>query len=259
MSTPVANVPMTTDELIAYYQGLLIMQYESLPNAQATIANFVKQAIADQVIAAVRDGFDFSTVIGLQPDTAKGVQLDAVASYRGAQRTTFGIDLSRTYFEMPFYGQTGADTTLGFALYGQSPITWFFLNYIDANRPLYSLNDDELCRLTQFRAQAQSQLLSIADVDEILFDFFADNVAVFEDGDMHITYIDLISDPDTLFGICNQTGSLPRPAGVRLDVLRSETITEFFGFQRYNQTINPTFVGFGLYGTPQVGSFVRYP
>ncbi len=147
----------------------------------------------------------------------------------------------------------------GFALYGQSPITWYFLNYIDANRPIYALNDDEMCRLTQFKALVQSELLSMENVDDILFEFFADNVAVFEDGDMHITYIDLISDTDTLFTIANATKSLPRPAGVRLDAFRSETITEFFGFQNYGEAINPTFVGFGLYGTPQTGSFVRYP
>lgn len=250
---------MTTDELIAYYEGLLIMQYSSQPRASATIAAYVKQVIGDQIVAQVRDGFGFSTVIGVQPGDAQGVQLDAVASYRGARRTIFGLAVDHTYFQMPNYGQSDADTAPGFALYGQSPITWFFLNYIDANRPIYSLNDDELTRLTQFRAQVQSHLLSVENVDDIVFDFFGDNVAVFEDGDLHITYIDLISDTDTLFGIVAQTQSLPRPAGVRLDVLRSETLTEFFGFQNYGEAINPTFVGFGLYGTPQVGSFVRYP
>ena len=250
---------MTTDDLIAYYQELLIIQYSSLPNASATIAAYVREVIADQIVAAVRDGFNFSTVVGLQSDTAAGVQLDDVASYRGAMRLIFGIDLSRTYFLMPLYGDPDADTAPGFATYGETPIDWFFLNYVDANRPIYALNDDELCRITQFRAQVQSQLLSMENVDNILFDFFGDNVAVFEDGNMTITYIDLISDIDTLFSIANQTQSLPRPAGVRLLAVRSETITEFFGFQKYGVAINPTFVGFGLYGSPQTGSFVRYP
>ena len=258
MTDPIANAPMTTDDLVAYYVDLLIAQYESLPNARATVDLFVRQAVADQIISAVQDGFDFSTVIGLQPTTAQGVQLDAVASYRGALRTVYGYPVDQSYFQMPFYGESGADTMPGFALYGSSPITWYFLNYIDANRQSYSLTDDQLCRLTQFRAQVQSQLLSIENVDQILFDFFGDNVAVFEDGDLHLSYIDLISDPDALFGIAAQTGSLPRPAGVRLDVIRSETLTEFFGFQMYSTALNPVFVGFGLYGTPQTGSFVRY-
>ncbi len=250
---------MTTSELIAYYQDLLIIQYSSLPNASGVIAAFVKEAIADQIVAQVRDVFKITTAVGLESGDAVGKQMDAVASYRGVSRTLFGIDLSRQYFQMPFYGEADADTLPGFAIYGQTPINWFFLNYIDANRPIYALNDDEMARITQFRAQVQSQLLSVEDVDDILFDFFGDNVAVFEDGNMHITYVDLISDMDTLFGIANQTHSLPRPAGVRLDVLRSETLTEFFGFQFYETDLNPTFVGFGLYGTPQTGSFVRYP
>ncbi len=258
MADLIANGPMTTPELVAYYVDLLIMQYESLPNARATMTLLVGEPIADQIVSSVQDGFDFSTTIGLQPDTAAGVQLDAVASYRGAIRTVFGIDLTQTYMQMPFYGQSGADTAPGFALYGESPITWFFLNYIDANRQTYSLNDDQLCRLTQFRAQVQSMLESVENVDDILFDFFGTNVGVFEDGDLHITYVDLISDTDTLFGIAAQTQSFPRPAGVRVDYLKSETLTEFFGLRSYGAAANPTFVGFGLYGTPQSGSFVRY-
>lgn len=250
---------MTTDELIAYYQELLIIQYQSLPNASATIAAFVRQQIADQIISTVRDGFNFPYEVGLLPDTAQGVQLDAVATYRGASRQVFGLDLSHVYFQMPFYGQSDADTAPGFPSYGDSPINWYFLNYNDANSPIYFLRDDELCRLTQFRARVQSSFTSVEDVDDILFAFFGDNVAVFETGNLHLLYIDLISDPDTLFGIANATQSLPRPAGVKITVIRSETITEFFGFQFYGEAINPTFVGFGLYGTPQSGSFVRYP
>lgn len=249
---------MTTPELIAYYVDLLIMQYESLPNARATMTTLITETVADQIVSAVQDGFDFSTTIGLQSDTAAGVQLDAVASYRGAPRTTYGLNILQTYMQMPFYGDAAADTDHGFALYGESPITWYFLNYIDATLQVYSLTDDQLCRLTQLRAQVQSQLLSVGNVDNILFDFFGDNVAVFEDGDMHITYIDLISDTDLLFVIAAQTQSLPRPAGVRLDYFKSETLTNFFGYQLYSESINPTFVGFGLYGSPQAGSFVRY-
>lgn len=258
MADLIANGSMTTPDLIAYYVDLLIMQYEALPNARGTVTLLVSGPIADQIVSTVQDGFDFSTTIGLQADTAAGVQLDAVASYRGAIRTVFGLNLTQTYMQMPFYGETGADTAPGFALYGESPITWYFLNYIDAMFQTYSLTDDQLCRLTQLRAQVQTQLLSVANVDEILFDFFGNNVAVFEDGDMHITYIDLISDTDLLFVIAAQTQSLPRPAGVRLDYFKSETLTHFFGYQLYGQANNPTFVGFGLYGTPQTGSFVRY-
>lgn len=250
---------MTTDDLINYYRDLLIIQYSTGQNAIQTVQAFASVVIASQIVTQVRDGFNFSTTIGLQPDTAVGKQLDAIASYRGAQRLVYGLDLTKTYMQMPLYGQTDADTVPGFAVYGQDPIDWFFITYEDANRPIYALSDDELCRLTQFRAQTQSMLLSVENVDNVLFDFFGDNVGVFESGSMEITYIDLLSDPDTLFGILNATQSLPRPAGVKLFAIRSETLTGFFGFQFYGEPINPDFVGFGDYGSPQVGSFVRYP
>ncbi len=251
---------MTTEELIEYYTDLLIVQYETLPNARSTIAAYVQQALADQIIDQVQNGFNFAIdPVGILPDSATGVQLTAVASYRGAQRTIYGLDLSRTYWRMPSYGEAGADEAPGFALYGQSPIDWFWLTYTDAAQPIYTLNDGELYRLTQFLALEQSQLLSVENVDDILFAFFGTNVAVFETDPMHLTYIDLISDTDTLFGIVNASNALPRPAGVEIEVIRSETINEFFGFQIMGAAIDPTFVGFGIYGTPKPGSFVRYP
>jgi hypothetical protein len=249
---------MTTNELIEYYVDLLIIQYATLPRAQQTIRAYVSQVIADQIYAQTRDAFSISTTPGFQPGTAVGKQLEAVASYRGVQRNVFGLDLSRTYMLMPVYGDSEADTDPGFALYGQTPIDWYFLNYVDNNRPLYALNDEELCLLTQFRAQVQSMLQSVENVDDLLYAFFGNNVGVFETT-MTLTYIDLISDPSRFFGIVAATQSLPRPAGVRLYTIRSETLTGFFGFALYGEDLNPDFVGFGSYGSPQVGSFIRYP
>lgn len=249
---------MTTQGLIDYYVKLLISQYVNLTNAPATISAYVKQAIADQIIDQVNNGFNFGTIPGIAVGSAIGAQLDAVASYRGAMRKVFGLDLTRTYFLMPVYGDAAADTDPGFALYGETPIGWYFKTYEDEHILIYQLNDDELYRLTQLRAQVQSQLLSVENVDDILFSFFSTNVSVFENPPMKIVYFVLISYADSLFGIAAATNSLPRPAGVEMTVVRSETINEFFGFQIYGEVIDPDFVGFGLYGTPQTGSFVRY-
>lgn len=249
---------MTTDELIEYYEGLLIIQYALQPKANATIAAYVRQVIADQIANQVANGFNFSAVPGTASNSAIGAQLDAVASYRGVNRVVVGLNVTRSYFQMPVYGDADADTAPGFAVYGQTPINWFFLNYQDNDMPLFSLTDDEMYRLTQFRALSDSNLLSVSEVDDILFGFFGDDAAVFESGTMTITYVGLITDPDTLFSVVAATGSFPKPAGVRVYVIRSETTTEFFGYQLYGEAINPTFVGYGLYGSPQTGSFVRY-
>ncbi len=248
---------MTTDELNEYYQNLLIMQYALQPNALATIQAYVAQVIADQIVAQVRDGFNLPYTVGGQSDTAVGVQLDAVATYVGANRQVFGVDISRSNFLMPLYGDPNADTAPGFGVYG-SPVTWFFLTYQDENLPIYTMNDSELTRVTQFRARMLSMFMSIENIDNLIFDFFGDNAAVFESGLMAITYLFLTSDPDSLSTLLTDTNSLPRPAGVKLTVIHTDSISGMFGFQEYSQAHNNTFVGFGLYGAPQPAAFLRY-
>lgn len=74
----------TTDQVVQYYQGLLILQYQGKPKALATIAALVSMVIADQVYRAVQDAFSL--------DTAEGVQLDAIGNIVGASR--YGHDFS---------------------------------------------------------------------------------------------------------------------------------------------------------------------
>ena len=74
---------MTTNELIAYYANLLILQYLGKPKAYATVQAFVSPAIMDQLPLLVRDAFIL--------DTAIGVQLDTIGKYAGVVRTGYGI------------------------------------------------------------------------------------------------------------------------------------------------------------------------
>lgn len=248
---------MTTDELIDYYANLIIMQYALQPNATATVRAYIKQVVADQIVSQVGNGFNLPYEPGALSDTAVGAQLDAVGTYVGSQRQIFGSDITRQYMLMPSYGDSDADTDPGFGIYG-SPVTWFFITYQDEELPIYTMNDSELTRVIQFRARMLNMFESIEAIDDLLFAFFGYNAAVFESGNMFITYLFLEDDPDSLSRLLVDTNSLPRPAGVRLLVIHAGSISGFFGFQEYNQALNNTFVGFGLYGTPQLGVFLRY-
>lgn len=196
------------DDLATYYMNLLIIQYYTKQRARETVGIYAKEAIADHILETVRDGFNL--------ETAVGAQLDILAAYRGAQRTVFGLDLTHNYFNLPSYGTTPND--FGFAEYGDT-VGWFFFLYADANVPSYAMNDDELRRLTKFLAKTQSRFLSLKEIDDILFDFFGNEVTLTNNGDMTITYTHDVGDPDTLFTIVNQTGNLPRPAGVEVVVV----------------------------------------
>ena len=199
---------VTFDALTLYYIGLLIIQYQNKPKARAHVGFMVQEVVANQIIAQVRDAFDVKTAVGQQ--------LDLLAEYRGALREVFGLSLTRSYFAMPFYTDGSPGAGIGFALYGDSPITGYFLLYDDFNRPIYSMTDDELRRLIQLRAQVQSQFLSVAEIDAILVKFFGSNLLLNDNGDMSITYVHNPGDTDTLYTIVAGTNSLPKPAGVAI-------------------------------------------
>lgn len=196
---------------VDYYVNLLIIQYFNRPRARLHVGVLVQESVASEIVGQVRDAFDL--------ETAVGKQLDILAKYRGASRTVFGIDLSHAYFSMPLYDDGTPEIYPGFPLYDDATVTWFFFTYDDAERPIYSMNDDELRRLIKFRAKTQSRFLSLKEIDDILFEFFEDKVTLTDNGDMTITYTHDIGDPDTLFNVVAGTNSLPRPAGVEAVVV----------------------------------------
>ena len=208
---------MTTLELIQYYVNLLIIQYATQPNALATIAAFVGELLQNQIVAQVQDAFNFTVIpVGQPADGAVGVQLDAIASYRGLQRVIYGL-APVTFFDYADANAGGPFDVNGFmdATDPDIPddITWLFLTAEQTNIPLYSLTDDQLYRLTQFRAQAQSMFMSLENIDNLVETFFGNNVAMLDNENMTMYYVDLTSDTDTLFGIAAITNSFPRPAG----------------------------------------------
>lgn len=197
---------MTAAEIIAYYEDLLIIQYNNLPNATAMISAFVGEIVADSIMDQVRNGFDV--------ETAVGKQLEAVASYKGAQRTYYGIDIPRPHFQFKSYGDPPAN---GFALYGHiDDVTWFFKTYGDHDLASVTLTDDELRSLTQYLADVQASDFGLGSIDAILFKYFGDFVTLTDNENMTITYTHVAGDPGTLYNIVSQVGLLPHPSGVQI-------------------------------------------
>ncbi len=235
---------MTTQELIDYYVALLIIQYATQQNAAGTIAALCGLLIQDQIISQIGNGFVFTVTPPGQPlDGAAGVQLEAIASYRGAQRVVYGL-APQIYFEMDDALSPSSDVN-GFidALDLPTPVSWIFLTGQDTQQPIYSLTDDQLYRLTQLRAQVQRSDCSVSDIDRILFEFFTTNVVLFDNLNMTMVYVHLASDPDPLFPIAAITQSLPAPAGVLVQAFSADLTSDFFGLQDAG-TYDSAFVGF---------------
>jgi len=69
---------MTTEELIEYYQGLLIIQYNNKEKALATVGLLVETSAYDLIPAKLYEAFDLNS--------AEGVQLDVIGKYVGVSR-----------------------------------------------------------------------------------------------------------------------------------------------------------------------------
>lgn len=67
-----------TENLVAYYVNLLILQYHGKDRAKATINLGVTSILADQLPIQIEQSFGV--------DDAEGVQLDILAKYTGVQR-----------------------------------------------------------------------------------------------------------------------------------------------------------------------------
>ena len=77
---------MTTQQLINYYAGLLILQYLQKPKAYATIQTLVSPVIMNQLPLAVQNAFNLN---GANP--AVGPQLDVLGKYAGVSRQGIGF------------------------------------------------------------------------------------------------------------------------------------------------------------------------
>lgn len=203
---------MTTQELIDYYTGLLIMQYSAGGNAVATVQAIMYGLIQEQIVQKVGDGFDL--------DTAIGVQLTAVGTYRGAPRVVFGI-VPGNYWSLVPYADPLPNSYFGWALYADPDPTWKWIQYADLDAFGTPLTDIQLRRLIRFLALTSSSDLTLGDLDNILYATFGIYVNVVDNKDMTITYDHTAADPDPdgLWGIVVLANALPHPAGVAFSVV----------------------------------------
>lgn len=213
---------MTTAEtVIAYYQALLIAQYIDKPRAAATIGALAGGSdgahglVANAIYTQVRDGFDLLGIGGNAP--AVGAQLDFLGELIGPTRYITDLVLGTTFVALPSYDDPDPGSYAGLSTYDLSqPPSWETMNYDDFTQD--ALTDGDYRRVLAFLAKLNGLWYSYANLDALLFAFFAGNVNLIVTGNMAYTYQHLTSDPDNLFGIINTMGLLPAPAGVSVTV-----------------------------------------
>ena len=241
---------MTLNDLIDYYAGLLIVQYQAQPAARAVIALLSGEALADLIIQQTQDAFNL--------DTARGKQLDTLAQFRGVQRRVFGPNLNKKYFGMPGY----AVPTLavgGMNGYELSQNGLFFYCYTDSNSVVYTMTDDELRSMLEFKAIADNtKPTNLAEIDNLLTFYFTPYYGFADNANMTVTFIEPLVDTDTIFALAFSAGYLPRPAGVAYSIVRASTPGALFDMPSYADPTPAGAFGFANYSTLGGGSILEY-
>lgn len=204
---------MTTQDLIEYYVGLLILQYRALTNACATVALWIGEFVQNQIVSQVRDAFNLAT--------AQGAQLNILGQYRGIPRVIFGISPG-LFWALVGYLTPSPGSFPGWARYTYTtPPSDRWLRYADLDNVPYSLTDAQMRLMIQLKAAFDFWDGTLGNLDNILYSFFGTNVSVLDNQDMSMTYQHLTSDPDPnqLFEIAVTAGILPHNAGVSFSVV----------------------------------------
>lgn len=187
---------MTTQELIKYYSGLLVLQYLVKPKAKAEIEALVDPVIMDQLPLQVQNAFTIGDTIvnGTLYPGAVGVQLDVLGKYAGVTRSGYDVN--------------------------GNPIT---------------LNDIDFTTLIKIAIISNSSGSSLSDIQNLIHAYFANEIFVFDGADMQMSYLIASSvGNQALIELLITEGLLPKPMGVQLATVTYIPNVSLFGFQDYN-------------------------
>jgi len=201
----------TVDDLIAYYQNLLIIQYKTLVKATSTIAALATEVVASMIYTQVQDGFNL--------DSAIGVQLDTLGAYVGAYRFLANFTFSNNFMAYPLYSNVSASSVVGFSSYSDvTPPIGYWKLYSTTGASL-TMSDGELQLLTKYMIAVHASDMTISSIDLILQTYFGTYATLTDNLDMTITYTHNSLDTSQLFSIVEFIGALPKPAGVGVNVV----------------------------------------
>jgi len=222
-----------------YYADLLILQYRNKPKARETIKIGAEIYLADGLIFQLQDVLDI--------DKARGFCLNLIGKILKASRQVQGLLIDRKYFS--FEKEGGA---LGFSTkYKLSD--GMFKTYYNSTLSFYSLGDEDYRILLKFKALANIQRASMAQMDENLWNTFKGDVLLKNNQDLTITYI-VANKLNIPLLAALKKGYLRAPIGVGMGyILEVPYPTKIFGFNRKYPTNS---VGFSTKNEVKTGTFL---
>lgn len=110
------------------------------------------------------------------------------------------------------------------------------------------LDDSDFMTLIRMAIVRNSSNSSLAAIQQLLFQFFPNEVFVIDYANMHMSFMIAESvGPQNLIQAFVEEGLLPVPMGVGYSVIYAPTVTRFFGFVTYQNPTAINNVGFNTY------------
>lgn len=221
-----------------YYADLLILQYRNKPKARETIKIGAEIYLADGLIFQLQDVLDI--------DKAKGFCLDLIGKILGASRKVQGLLIDRKYFSFE------KENALGFSTKYKTS-DGMFKTYYNSTLSFYSLGDEDYRVLLKFKALANVQRASMAQMDENLWNTFGGDVLLKNNQDLTITYI-VANKLNIPLLAALKKGYLRAPIGIGLGyILEVPYPTKIFGFNSKHPT---NAIGFSTKNDIKTGTFL---
>lgn len=195
------------DDLVKYYQNLLIIQYHGKQTAKSEIELATKTFIGD----------DLMSQIVFDVDTSEGAQLDLIGKIVGLSRIVEGFTFANKFYSYNDYADPMADASgRGMSDIG-APVEAAFKDYDTARKSIYSMTDGQYRKMIRLKILRNCAVATNEYVDNSLFQIFSGGVVAQDNEDMTIT---ITVQPQYEFEgrLAEYLGLLSKPMGVGLIV-----------------------------------------
>lgn len=231
-----------------YYSNLLILQYNNLPKASATINLLASVFLANGVYLDVPNAYNIDPDLG---PTAVGVQLDIMGKYAGVNRYYSTIDLENYTALVPYSEALtlpSSPPAFGIDNYANYPTSddWNgTLVYSDIVTSKNSLSDADFLTLIRLAIRNNNSNYSMADISRNIYDILGPSIIPETNGFMEIVFF-FRTAITTLLQAVIQKGLLPRPMGVSCAAVTGLNANSF-SFADYAGYESPWGYGFSTY------------
>ena len=171
------TTPLTQQQLLNYYASKLIIQYNGLPKATATIEALVNCSICDNFFLTLQNCFNL--------ETATGEQLTIIGRLVGVPRLVYGLDLVDTF--ITFTNWNGQPASVGYNTWANTspdPDKWAsWLSTV-----VYSPTDFEMLALIQLKIMRNNYFPSLGQLVPPLYEIFGNGITLTDNFNKTISY-----------------------------------------------------------------------